>query len=78
MAWVDAMFDVIKHGDQDHQNWLQEKLKSWVISNPPPLQPAQRPWVGLTDEEIENQVSYSCTLEDMVRSVEAKLREQNT
>jgi hypothetical protein len=39
-AWVDALFDAIKHGDQDHQNWLQEKLKSWVISNPPPLQPA--------------------------------------
>ena len=40
VAWVDALFDEIKHGDQDHQNWLQEKLKSWVISNPPPLQPA--------------------------------------
>jgi len=40
VAWVDALFDAIKHGDQDHQNWLQEKLKSWVISNPPSLQPA--------------------------------------
>ena len=52
VAWVDALFDAIKHGDQDHQNWLQEKLKSWVIANPPtqPATPAKptlrvRGWV---------------------------------
>jgi len=39
---------------------------------------AQRQWVGLTDEEIETQVSYNCTLEDMARSVEAKLKEKNS
>jgi hypothetical protein len=38
-AWVDALFDAIKHGDQDHQNWLQEKLKSWVTANPPLAKP---------------------------------------
>jgi hypothetical protein len=54
VAWADALFDAIKHGDEDHQNWLQEKLKSWVIVNPPPTPPAaQRPWVGLTDEQID-------------------------
>jgi hypothetical protein len=40
VAWVDALFDAIKHGDAEHQNWLQEKLKSWVIANPPPTPPA--------------------------------------
>jgi hypothetical protein len=40
VAWVDALFDAIKHGDAEHQNWLQEKLKSWVIVNPPPTPPA--------------------------------------
>jgi hypothetical protein len=40
VAWVDALFDAIKHGDAEHQNWLQEKLKSWVIVNPPSTPPA--------------------------------------
>jgi hypothetical protein len=39
---------------------------------------AQRQWVGLTEEEIKIQVWYNCTLEDMVRSVESKLKEKNT
>jgi hypothetical protein len=64
VAWADALFDAIKHGDEDHQNWLQEKLKSWVIVNPPPtppaaqpateessaVQPAAQPAVALTDD----------------------------
>jgi hypothetical protein len=44
----------------------------------PPAAPVQRQWVGLTKQEIAIQVSYDCTLEDMVRSVEAKLKEKNT
>jgi hypothetical protein len=40
VVWADALFDAIKHGDAEHQNWLQEKLKSWVIVNPPPTPPA--------------------------------------
>ena len=26
---VDGLFDEIKHGDQDHQDWLQKKLKDY-------------------------------------------------
>jgi hypothetical protein len=40
--------------------------------------PIKREWVGLTEQEIAIQVSYDCTLEDMVRSVETKLKEKNT
>jgi hypothetical protein len=51
VAWVDALFDEIKHGDQDHQNWLQEKLKSWVTANPPLAKPTLRVygWVWKQD-----------------------------
>lgn len=40
---------------------------------------AQRPWVGLTDEEIDkwNIVGHE-SLREFVRSLEAKLREKNT
>ena len=39
----------------------------------------QRPWVGLTDEEIDkwNIVGHE-SLREFVRSLEAKLREKNT
>lgn len=39
---------------------------------------AQRPWVGLTDEEIDkwNIVGHE-SLREFVRSLEAKLREKN-
>jgi hypothetical protein len=51
------------------------KLPTAYYTTPPA---AQRQWVSLTEEEIKIQVWYNCTLEDMVRSVEAKLKEKNT
>jgi hypothetical protein len=46
-------------------------------------QPAQRPWVGLTDEEIkplcdENHIIYGAYTIDFIQSIEAKLKEKNT
>lgn len=33
VAWVDSLFNEIKHGDEDHQQWLYEKLKDWALNN---------------------------------------------
>lgn len=45
------------------------------------VQPAQRTWVGLTDEDIE--IAFDDTQEgggfdDFARAIEAKLKEKNT
>ena len=45
------------------------------------LNPIQRPWVGLTDEEVDQFHNWKdCTwsTNELVRHVEAKLREKNT
>jgi hypothetical protein len=41
-------------------------------------QPAQRTWVGLTDEEIDNLRDETVGLSPLIRAVEAKLKEKNT
>jgi len=43
------------------------------------LEQTQRPWVGLTDEEIDtwNIVGHE-SLREFVRAIEAKLKEKNT
>ena len=44
--------------------------------------PPQRPWVGLTDEEVKNFVQAvwprEATPADYIRAIEAKLKEKNT
>ena len=42
-----------------------------------PEQPAQRTWVGLTDEEW-NEITWGNEMYDIIRMVESKLREKNT
>ena len=43
----------------------------------PPAQPAQRTWVGLTDEE-RNECTQTPFTADQHRAIEAKLKEKNT
>lgn len=31
-----AMFEFIKHGDEEHQRWLREALEAWVAGGPKP------------------------------------------
>jgi hypothetical protein len=42
----------------------------------------QRPWVGLTDEDVDNFLKATwgrgVTAEDFIRVIEAKLKEKNT
>jgi hypothetical protein len=41
-------------------------------------QPAQRPWVGLTDEELSELSASGLALWALWRAIEAKLKEKNT
>jgi hypothetical protein len=42
-----------------------------------PPQPAQKPWVGLTDEEVKK-IAYNSIEVKVARAIEAKLKEKNT
>ena len=47
--------------------------------DPPEAEPAQRQWVGLTDEDIEQEFGFiDELLRDCVHRTEAKLRSKNT
>jgi hypothetical protein len=68
--------DDYKRGYADAMNWkVQNHLEH--------LPPAQREWIGLTDEEIWQTVN-DCTFADdlhadkFARAIEAKLKEKNT
>jgi hypothetical protein len=61
-------------------------FKTIADKNPKPFPPSQREWVGLTDEEIESYWDWEdfqtgagrLTILEMVRDIEAKLKEKNT
>ena len=72
--------------------WLDGSLVHGWFSDPPPegtllyitppaVQP-QRPWVGLTDEEIDYAAHYCVksgqSVNAAIRAIEAKLKEKNT
>ena len=65
------------------KEWLEfcKNFPEGVDLNYPPKAP--RPWVGLTDEEIEalakkhNGIFYDCDIE-FAHAIEAKLKEKNT
>jgi hypothetical protein len=52
------------------------------ITDEPLLHPPQRTWVGLTDEEVEDFVSalwpVGAGAGELLRAIEAKLKERNT
>lgn len=56
-----------ERGYADAMNW---KTQNYLEHLPP----KERPWVGLTDEEIWE----TPTLSEFVRAIEAKLKEKNT
>lgn len=45
----------------------------WLSTSPP----ASKPWVGLTDEEINYIANYANGLYSLSRAIEAKLKEKN-
>ena len=68
------MKDDYKRGYADAMNWkVQNHLEH--------LPPAQREWIGLTDEEIlksEWAIGANDVLLNFARTIEAKLKEKNT
>jgi hypothetical protein len=68
-----ALRDRLAQPEQEHTGFIDSKLN-----------PIKRPWVGLTDEEIKSLPSWWPSYEDapalvqLVKDVEAKLKEKNT
>jgi hypothetical protein len=79
VAWADALFDAIKHGDAEHQNWLQEKLKSWVIANPPTAQPTPVPasWLEMVTANLVREGVNKHKARELAEHFYAKLKEKN-
>jgi hypothetical protein len=68
---------VCKYGDDDCPALEHADMKAkWDRSTPPA---AQRPWVGLTDEEISDiAINNPPMVHEFARAIEAKLKEKNT
>jgi hypothetical protein len=48
------------------------------LTDEPLLHPPQREWVGMTDDEIDDLISYPWgAAKDWVKAIEAKLKERN-
>ena len=71
------------HAKKDRHDWLEscpvvERYQAAITAVREALaQPLQRPWVGLTDEEIQEAYAKP-TLRKMYQAIEAKLKEKNT
>jgi hypothetical protein len=68
--------------NKDYCYWLEElhsKHKGWgepLYTTPPVAQ--QRPWVGLTDDELIELSESGLYLWELWRAIESKLKEKNT
>ena len=66
--------DLIRKGIEEHK--INAELRAEIEHL------KQRPWVGLTDEEVKNFVQAvwprGATPTDYIRAIEAKLKEKNT
>jgi hypothetical protein len=62
---IDALGDRLAQPEQAHTGFMDSKLN-----------PIKRPWVGLTDEEINS--IPDCEYMDFYKAINAKLKEKNT
>jgi len=65
--------------DNEYPGWREAKQCFYHLNFPVfpiPTTPPQRPWVGLTDEEIESCANWRWMT--TCRAIEAKLKEKNT
>jgi hypothetical protein len=77
---VNAVFDVMAMGRHDGILFTSKELKAFealVRAEEREACPPQRPWVSLTDED-EIDWEEGGNLKDLVKAVEAKLKEKNT
>jgi len=65
--------------DPDTRGWQSDSFESIPIEGWLPLYttPTQRPWVGLTDEELAELSASGLALWDLWRAIEAKLKDKN-
>ena len=61
-----------------HQIWGTKGKETSVIEDDDDIQEYKKPWVGLTDEEIENAYIRTKDFVDMARVLEDILKEKNT
>jgi len=69
----------------DTTGWRKRQIQK-VIEDDDDIQDYKKPWVGLTDEEVELYWDWEdfqtgagrTTIFEMVRNIEAKLKEKNT
>jgi hypothetical protein len=85
VAWMrkdefKAMTDVEKQAWMLADDYWKEVVKDYTIPLYTTPQPAQKPWVGLTDEEIQEclQGLPTQTIDVYARRIEAKLKEKNS
>ncbi len=75
VAWLCHPF-----GDDDVEYGPYEQCENCIPLYTTP--PAQRQWVGLTDEDVDNFLKATwgrgVTAEDFIRAIEDKLKEKNT
>jgi hypothetical protein len=50
----------------------------YTYTTPPATQPAQKPWVGLDEDEVEDCARGCANHAELARAIEAKLKEKNT
>ncbi len=80
---LDALDYEAERGNDDGYRQLRDALRERLAQ--PEQEPAQRTWVGLTDEERNNLwrdvIGWgdpSHDDEDLMKAIEAKLKEKNT
>jgi len=61
-----------------HQIWGTKGKETSMIEDDDDIQEYKKPWVGLTDEEIENAYIRTKDFVDMARVLEDILKEKNT
>jgi hypothetical protein len=76
-VWEAWNYGTMSEGDFQPAAECDEVLDALVEAATKATPPAaQRQWVGLTDEEIEN--CYGGDIDDFAQAIEAKLKEKNT
>ena len=81
---LEAVYETIIHWDEGGGKRSRRELARRIVAlyTTPPA--AQRPWVGLTDEEIKSLPSWWPSYNDqrvllvLIRDIQAKLKEKNT
>jgi hypothetical protein len=73
---------LIYDGDRDKREWWHDRWGKEPQIKCPDCETPQRTWVGLTDKEVEDFVSalwpVGAGAGELLRAIEAKLKEKNT